>query len=348
MIQETHEESLLGRLGPLALATRLKRLSDSLFRDVSLVYRELPVPFEARWFPLMAAMIARPGRSIAELAREIGLTHPAVIHLVREMRAAGLVRIQQNPADERRRALSLSARGEELAAGLAPVWEEIRAANTGLLQELAAEGHDLLGALAAAERRLAAQSMHDRVVACLRRRREIDPEAGLPAERLQIVPYRPAWRRHFEALNRAWIEEQFELEPHDAEILADPQGRIIRPGGAVLFARLDGKIVGTCALIPWGPRLFELAKMAVAPAQRRHGIGQRLYEAALRECRARGGRTLFLETSPRLIAVRRWYERLGFRRVPRHPAGASSYRRRSICYTLDLPDDRREDAEVLA
>lgn len=339
---------LVARLRELALATRLKRLSDRLFRDVSLVYRELHVRFEARWFPLMTALGEGSGKSMAEVARELGLTHPAVVQLAREMRAAGLVRIERDADDERRRPLALTARGAELARLLAPVWDEIRSANADLLDELRRDGHDLLAALEAAERLLAGRSMHDRVTERLRRRRLLDPAAALPPERLQVLPYRPAWRKHFETLNRAWLEEQFEVEPHDAELLADPNGRIVKPGGMVFFARLDGAVVGTCALVNWGEDRFELAKMAVTESHRRHGIGRALYDSALREARARGARTLFLETSPRLIAVRRWYERLGFRRTEIHPGGASSYRRRSICLTLDLSEDRSALTEATA
>ena len=45
--------------------------------------------------------------------------------------------------------LRLTVKGRRLAEALAPVWEEIRAANRLLLDELRAGGHDLLENLAA-------------------------------------------------------------------------------------------------------------------------------------------------------------------------------------------------------
>lgn len=326
-------EDLVARLGELALATRLKRLSERLFRDVGRAYRELDVAFEPRWFPVLQALLADEARSVTELARALGWTHPAVNQLAAEMERACLLQAVADPKDGRRRLLRLSARGRSISKRLAPVWEEIRAANAELLRELEGEGHDLLGALAAAEQALDGRGMHARISERLRRRR--GREETFPSERLEILPYRSSWRRHFETLNREWLERLFSVEPHDADLLADPYGRIIKPGGAIYFARLDERIVGTGALIRRAPGVYEVAKLAVTESLRRRGVGGRITRALLDEARTRGARTVFLETSPRLIAARRWYQRLGFRPAGRHPLGGTSYQRPSVVMILE-------------
>jgi len=319
---------LITDLGELALASRLKRLSERLMRDVSRVYQELDEPFEARWFPLLRALLAESPQGVTQVARALGLTHPAVNQLAGEMARAGLLLAARDRRDERRRLLRLSKKGRDVAGRLGPVWEEIGWANRELLAEArAGGGHDLLVALAAAETALDGRGMHARVTARLRARE---------GDRIEIVPYRPAWRRHFEALNREWLESLFTVEPADAALLADPNGRIVRRGGEVLFARLDGRVVGTCALIRHDARAWELAKMAVAPAARGRGIGRRLAVSAIAAARARGAPGLFLETSPKLKAAIALYESLGFRRVPTGPLGPPKYRRCSIAMTLDL------------
>jgi len=319
---------LINDLGELALASRLKRLSERLLRDVSRVYRELDAPFEARWFPLLRALLDDSPQAVTQLARALGLTHPAVNQLAGEMARAGLVLAARDRRDERRRLLRLSNKGRDVAAGLAPVWEEIRQANHELLAEArAAGGHDLLAALAATETALDGRGMHTRVTERLRAR---------GGDRIEILPYRSAWRRHFESLNREWLESLFTVEPADAALLADPNGRIVKRGGEVLFARLDGRVVGTCALIRHAGDVCELAKMAVTPTARGRGIGRRLAEAAIEAARARAAGALFLETSPRLKAAIGLYERLGFRRVPAGPLGPPKYRRCSIAMILDL------------
>jgi hypothetical protein len=61
--------------------------------------------------------------------------------------------------------------------------------------------------------------MHERVTSRIRARRAQKPEALGPRERLEILPYRPAWRPHFEELNRAWLEKTFTVEAPDAALL---------------------------------------------------------------------------------------------------------------------------------
>ncbi len=337
---------LIGQLGELALASRLRRTSERLFRDVSRVYDDLDTEFEARWFPLFQALRRRSVQGVTELAATLHLTHPAITQMAAAMEARGLVRGRRDPRDERRRLLELTPAGLRMAAILDPIWEEIRLVNRELLDELAAKGHDLLAAMATLESLLDETDMYDRVQSRLRARRTRAPQAPGPRERLEILPYRPAWRRYFESLNREWLEKRFSVEPADAALLANPYREIIKPGGAIFFARLDGRIVGTGALIHHGEGIFELAKMAVTESERSHGLGRRLASALLAEARARDAKVLFLETSPRLVAARRWYERLGFRRVRRHPLGASKYARSSFAMELGGAAPTRADAKA--
>lgn len=357
---------LLADLGELALASRLRRLSDRLLRDVSRLYGDLDVPFEARWFPLLQALRRQSPQTVTGLARALGLTHPAVTALAREMARRGLVASRQDPRDARRRLVRLAAGGRAVVARLDPVWEEIRQANRELLAE---DSVDLLAALGRLEARLDRRSMYERVAARLETgRAAAGPETAAsasagagagaggkraaaaaakparltapPAQRVAIVPYRPAYKKHFRALNEAWLREHFSVEPEDTALLADPNGRIVRRGGAVLFALRDGEVVGTCALLRHRADLWELAKMAVAAPVRGQGLGRRLAEAAIVEARRRGARTLFLETSPVLKPALALYRSLGFRRVRQGPLGPTKYRRCTIAMVLALDPGR--------
>jgi GNAT superfamily N-acetyltransferase len=150
------------------------------------------------------------------------------------------------------------------------------------------------------------------------------------------VDYRPAYKKHFRTLNESWLREYFTVESADAHLLADPNGRIIRKGGLVLFALWDGDVVGTAALLRHGPDVWELAKMAVAAAVRGRGIGRVLAEAVLARAREEGAVRLYLQTSSRLEAALRLYRTLGFRRVRNHPLPGDPYCRCTITMKLDL------------
>ncbi|MBU1701967.1 MAG: bifunctional helix-turn-helix transcriptional regulator/GNAT family N-acetyltransferase [Candidatus Eisenbacteria bacterium] len=311
-------------LGELALASRLKRLSDRLMRDVSQVYDDLNIDFTASGFPLLYALAQRPAMAVTDLARALRLTHPAISQIARDLLKRDLIVEKGDPKDERKRLLGLSKKGRETIKCLRPVWDEIRVAGRELLEET---GIDLLGGLDRLESALDDSSMLDR----LRRR------LNLPlSQKLEIVEYRPAYKKHFASLNRQWLEAQFTIEKSDAELLDDPNRNIIKRGGEILFARLEGHIVGTCALLEHPHGVLELAKMAVAEEFRGRGIGKTLADEVIKRARDRGAQELFLQTSPKLTVAGRFYRRLGFREVKRHPLTLSKHCRNSLAMRLNL------------
>jgi putative acetyltransferase len=141
----------------------------------------------------------------------------------------------------------------------------------------------------------------------------------------------------FARLNEEWISGFFAMEAKDRETLADPFGRFVEPGGDVLIAR-DGEdqVVGCVALEPTGDGVFELSKMAVAPAARGRGIGRRLMDAAIERARALGACSLFLGSNRRLVPAVALYESAGFRHVPRERIGDMPYTRADVFMELEL------------
>ena len=63
----------------------------------------------------------------------------------------------------------------------------------------------------------------------------------------------------------------------------------------------------------------EVANLAVAPAQRRQGVGGVLLDAVLADATARGTRALFLEVRESNVAARRLYASRKFEEVGRRP-----------------------------
>jgi putative acetyltransferase len=150
----------------------------------------------------------------------------------------------------------------------------------------------------------------------------------------QIVGWRPELRADFERLNREWIEQYFVLEPEDLKVFGDPAGQIVAPGGQVFFLLDEDGVQGTCAVIRHDAETFELAKMAVAPAARGRGYGDRLVEAAIAFARGTGARRLMLVSNTRLAPALTLYRKHGFRDVPLDPA--NGYSRADIQLELQL------------
>ena len=92
---------------------------------------------------------------------------------------------------------------------------------------------------------------------------------------VKILNFKEEYSKYFYELNIEWLKMYFYVEEHDEEVLLNPKEFIIDPGGIILFAQYDSKIVGTVALIPVAKdKCFELTKMAVSPEYRGNKIGQ--------------------------------------------------------------------------
>jgi N-acetylglutamate synthase-like GNAT family acetyltransferase len=136
------------------------------------------------------------------------------------------------------------------------------------------------------------------------------------ATALSLREYISTDQPHFESLNRAWIELNFEMEPIDVAVLRNPEEHIIQPGGAILMASVDGNVVGTAALKYVKQGVFEFTKMAVEEKLRGHGIGQALTEASIALAKKLGASTIILYSNRKLVPAISLYKKLGFQEVP--------------------------------
>ncbi|MCB0429275.1 MAG: MarR family transcriptional regulator [Flavobacteriales bacterium] len=121
--------------GYLVLGSRLKRLSERILQDIAGVYRAQDIPFEITWFPVFFELDRRGNLSITEMADMLQVSHPAIIQMVGKLRENQLVNEARDPADGRRRMVSLSTRGKKLLERIKPVWASLEKAMQGMMQE---------------------------------------------------------------------------------------------------------------------------------------------------------------------------------------------------------------------
>ena len=315
---------LLTRLGPLAFASRLKRLAEKLQKDVSLIYERRQIEFKARWFPVMYALSGGKAMSITELAGELNLTHPAINQISNAMMRKGLLVSRKGHKDERQRFISLSAKGKALCRELTPLWQEIKNATDELIQSV--DG-DFLGSIEQMENSLNTESMYHRVISRLRK---------LDYDGVEIVDYKPSYKKHFKELNLVWLKKYFTVEKHDIDMLDDPSRKIIKPGGIILFARLDKRIVGTVALQKVTSQTYELCKLAVAEEYRDRQAGLKLIKYAIEKARGLGATEVVLCTSVKLTVANNLYHKLGFRQVDDEYGLSNGFKRKTICMKLNI------------
>ncbi len=127
-----------------------------------------------------------------------------------------------------------------------------------------------------------------------------------------IHPFKNEYSSSFKSLNLEWIEEFFSVEEEDSKILSNPKEYVIDKGGEIFFAKQDDKIVGTSAIIPSGPRNFELAKMAVTKSIQGQGVGRMLIDVSIQFAKDKGADEVFLITNDTLIPALKLYKSSGF------------------------------------
>jgi putative acetyltransferase len=152
---------------------------------------------------------------------------------------------------------------------------------------------------------------------------------------VRIVDFHEGFAPAFKALNVAWITHYFALEPKDLEVLDDPAGKVIAPGGHILIAVEDGAAIGCVALMVMPDGGFEVAKMAVTEAHKGRGVGRELMAACIERARQAGARRLYLETNSALAPALALYRRFGFHEV--EPAEPSPYARADVVMELLFP-----------
>jgi GNAT superfamily N-acetyltransferase len=156
--------------------------------------------------------------------------------------------------------------------------------------------------------------------------------------------YQPQFATDFKNLNLEWIAKYFTVEEHDVEQLSNPQEYIIDKGGEVLFALLNGKVIGTCALIKTSETEFEMAKMAISPNYRGLQIGYKLGEYFKEKAKAMGAKRIWLESNRVLTPAISLYNKLGFKEIP---IDYSPYTRADIRMELWIDETKKSENMIL-
>jgi len=338
---------LMKELGSLGLGSRLKRLSDKIMQDGIRVYRESGVDFEPRWFPLYQYLDRFGPSPVMDIARGLGITHPAVNQVAGQMVQARLIATYRDARDKRRRLLALTREGRALKPVLTSLWSSISVAVNGVLDESQVAFLKDLDAIEAAVDRqglyarlqLAGAMTADQMRPDRSRPDRPRPDRSRPdgsAPELVIEGFQPVLADTFRRINEEWITEYFKLEVADQKTLEDPHRSILEAGGDILFVRdtRTAEILGTCALIKHNEGLAELAKMGVTKQARGRGAGLLLVQAIIHRASELGFQRLFLETNARLEPAIKIYRQVGFEQC--EPPRPSDYERSNVYMELAL------------
>jgi DNA-binding MarR family transcriptional regulator/N-acetylglutamate synthase-like GNAT family acetyltransferase len=303
------------RTGKMALGSRLRRLSEQMTEQAAAIYDLYQVDLQPKWFPVFYSLSPIEEKSITDIAKEIGHTHPSVSQIVREMAAKGYIIEKKGETDGRKNFIQLSAAGQQMRQKMQAQLDDV----TTAIEKAMKETHqDLWKAIGEWELLLEQKSLLRRV---------LEEKKVRESQQVQIVDYAPAHQPAFRRLNEEWITKYFRMEENDYKALNHPQEYILDKGGYIYIALYNDEAVGACALVPMPDGGFELAKMAVSPKAQGLGIGYLIGKACIDKARALGAPRVYLESNTTLKAAINLYYKLGFRKAAGPP---SPYERANI------------------
>ena len=291
-------------LGSLALASRMKKIVEKLNHDVKAIYNSENIDFEPLLMPIFKLLENSGELQITQISDNLGISQPASTQLCNLLKKKNLISINTCKEDQRRKKITFTKKGQERLKLLAPVWNEIQLAVDGMIHN----SNDLLLAIEAFEENYESNSLKDRVIYELERKR---------IHRIEIVEFEDRLAPYFKKLNEEWILKYFTIEKSDVSMLENPRKNIIQKGGNVYFAKLENEVVGTYALIKYDEGLFEIGKMAVTESCQGQGIGKKLLEHAISTAHEMNLRKLILYSNTKLTTAVNMYIKKGFLLIPK-------------------------------
>ena len=247
--------------------------------------------------PLAAARllfeIGPAGTTVRELRDRLGLDSGYLSRLLRTLQERGLVVVEPDPDDMRRRRAALTPKGSSTYRRLEDRSERLA---EGILQPLSERQRDrLTEALATADLlvRAATVQLH-----------RVDPQSAIAAQAVD---------QYFAELNRR-LPGGFDV---DAARTADTAG-VRGSAGVFVVASSDGPPVGCGGVQQLTGTTCEIKRMWVHPAWRGAGLGSRLLRHLEAGAIKQGYKTVRLDTNGALTDAIALYERAGYCRIARY------------------------------
>ncbi|MDT7831947.1 bifunctional helix-turn-helix transcriptional regulator/GNAT family N-acetyltransferase [Flavobacteriaceae bacterium S356] len=301
----------------LAFGSRMKRLSETLMRDVKQVYKSLYLDFDPTLFPVFKTISDEKSISTGEISEYLQITQPAVTQFINSLMKRELVIITPDINDKRKKNISLSEKGSALVLKLDPIWKIMEEELTAFIKR---PDTSLMNHIRLTEQNQRDKPLYQRIMQRIR-------------NSIEIIDYDSEYAKDFLELNLEWLETYFYVEPHDTEVLENPQSYILDNKGYIFFARFNNEIVGTVALIN-EDECYELSKMAVSPKYRGMKIGQQLMDKCIEFSKQQGWEKIMLYSNRSLTPAINLYRKVGFYEVP--VENEALYERADIKMILEL------------
>lgn len=100
-------------LGYLPLGSRLKRVGERLQAETARFMQRNGIDLPQAVWPLLTTLDQDGPLAVGDLAAALGVSQPGVTRSIRQLQAAGLVRVVPDSGDQRRKPVAITEKGAE-------------------------------------------------------------------------------------------------------------------------------------------------------------------------------------------------------------------------------------------
>jgi DNA-binding MarR family transcriptional regulator len=232
--------SIYKKTGALLFGTRLKRLSDKFFTDLSEIYKEENISFETSWFPVFYLLDNQHEVTISYIARQLEITHSGASQMVTSLKKKGFVQISQVCEDKRIKTVTLTLQGGKKLAEIKPIWHALQESMVDINDGVDPGGpFKIFGLLDDLEERVSSINLVGLVQKKLRLNQFL--------EKIEIIEYTDELHEAFMALVLDWISENPEAMPENINWINHTCQAVLESQDTVVFLAVHKAVmIGAC------------------------------------------------------------------------------------------------------
>lgn len=134
---------------------------------------------------------------------------------------------------------------------------------------------------------------------------------------MEIVKYRPEYKKYFIEFNTDWIVDYFGTVEEEDKKTFDNVEKSIANGGMVYFAVQDNTVLACCMTKPMHDNKgsWEICKLASNKHTNHRGAGENVFRACIEWAENHGAKRLFILSNSSLKAAMHIYNKFGFKEI---------------------------------
>lgn len=116
------ERDFIKEQGYKALDNRLKRISDRISHDTRKFFKQIDIDVEPSWHLVFKLLKEKNMLTMAEIAQQLGYTHPSMVVMLKKMTAKGYIVSEKDIVDKRKQNIKLTKKSHDLLPELEQIW----------------------------------------------------------------------------------------------------------------------------------------------------------------------------------------------------------------------------------